>query len=94
MAEALLVYQALWAMDRLEVPEASLADKFDRVLAAGFDGMAIDLGALSMTEAEATIPHFARTGLAGALTAFPQTDGVPASGPGACASRSARRSWS
>jgi hypothetical protein len=73
MAEALLVYQALWAMDRLEVPEASLADKFDRVLAAGFDGMAIDLGALSMTEAEATIPHFARTGLAGALTAFPQT---------------------
>ena len=73
MAEDLLVYQALWAMERLQTPEASLAEKFDLVHAAGFDGMAIDLGALSMAEAEATVPHFARTGLAGGLTAFPQT---------------------
>jgi len=71
MANRLLVYQALWAMDRLSVPEASTAEKFDRVSAAGFDGMAIDLGALSMEQAEATVPHFARTGLAGGLTAFP-----------------------
>jgi len=71
MADRLLVYQALWAMDRLSTPEASTAEKFDRVLAAGFDGMAIDLGALSMQQAEATVPHFARTGLAGGLTAFP-----------------------
>jgi hypothetical protein len=33
--------------------------------------MAIDLGALSLDQAEATVPHFARTGLAGGLTAFP-----------------------
>ena len=58
-------------MDRLSTPEASTAEKFDRVRAAGFDGMAIDLGALTYPQAEATVPHFARTGLKGALTAFP-----------------------
>jgi hypothetical protein len=73
MGNRLLVYQALWAMDRLIAPEASTAEKFDRVRAAGFDGMAIDLGALSMEQAEATVPHFARTGLAGGLTAFPSS---------------------
>lgn len=67
----LQVHQALWAMDKLVSPEASTAEKFDRVLAAGFEGMAIDLGALSFTEAEATVAHFERTGLRGALTAFP-----------------------
>lgn len=71
MTGRLKVYQALWAMDRLMTPEEPLAEKFDRVAAAGFDGMAIDLGALSMAEAEATVPHYARTGLAGGLTAFP-----------------------
>ena len=67
----LLVHQALWAMDKLVSPEASTAEKFDRVRAAGFDGMAIDLGALSFSEAEATVAHFDRTGLRGGLTAFP-----------------------
>jgi hypothetical protein len=71
MGNRLLVYQALWAMDRLATPEASVAEKFDRVRDAGFDGMAIDLGALTMEQAEATVPHFLRTGLAGGLTAFP-----------------------
>jgi len=71
MGNRLLVYQALWAMDRLSSPEASVAEKFDRVREAGFDGMAIDLGALTMEQAEATVPHFVRTGLAGGLTAFP-----------------------
>lgn len=73
MSQRLLVYQALWAMDRLVTPEASLTEKFDRVCAAGFDGMAIDLGALTLGEAEATVPHFERTGLLGGLTAFPQS---------------------
>ena len=58
-------------MDRLCTPEASVAEKFDRVREAGFDGMAIDLGALTLEQAEATVPHFVRTGLAGGLTAFP-----------------------
>jgi len=61
-------------MDNLSFPEATTAEKFDRVRAAGFDGMTIDLGALTLPEAEATIPHFARTGLRGGLTAFPCSD--------------------
>jgi sugar phosphate isomerase/epimerase len=73
MGNRLLVYQALWAMERLVVPEASVAEKFDRVRDAGFEGMAIDLGALTWEQAEATVPHFERTGLAGGLTAFPTT---------------------
>ena len=73
MADRLLIYQALWAMDKLVTPEACTGDKFDRVRAAGFDGMAIDLGALTLAQAEATVPHFARTGLKGGLTAFPQS---------------------
>jgi hypothetical protein len=71
MSDRLQVYQALWAMDRLVSPEASLSEKFDRVREAGFHGMAIDLGALTMAQAQETIPHFARTGLLGGLTAFP-----------------------
>ena len=73
MGDRLAVYQALWAMDGLTSPEAPLAQKFDRVREAGFDGVAIDLGALSMEQAAATIPHFTRTGLAGGLTAFPRS---------------------
>ena len=73
MPNRILLYQALWAMDRLAVPEASVAEKFDRVREAGFDGMAIDLGALTLEQAQATVPHFHRTGLAGGLTAFPRS---------------------
>jgi sugar phosphate isomerase/epimerase len=60
-------------MERLSLPEASLAEKFDRVRAAGFDGIGIDLGALTLAQAEATVPHFERTGLEGGLTAFPRS---------------------
>ena len=55
------------------VAEPPLAETFDRVAAAGFDGMAIDLGALSLEQAQATVPHFARTGLRGLVTAFPRS---------------------
>jgi hypothetical protein len=74
MPHELHVHQALWAMDNLAPPEATTAEKFDRVREAGFDGMSIDLGALTLPEAEATIPHFVRTGLRGGLTAFPCSD--------------------
>jgi hypothetical protein len=65
---ALKVYQALWAMTGTPVPES-----FDRVAAAGFDGMAIDLGALTLAQAQATVAEFRRTGLAGLVTAFPDS---------------------
>jgi hypothetical protein len=71
VANRLALFQALWAMDRLAVPERSMAEKFDQVAAAEFDGMAIDLGALSWAQARASIAHFTRTGLAACLTAFP-----------------------
>jgi len=73
MPHELHVHQALWAMGSLSSPEATTAEKFDRVREAGFDGMTIDLGALTPSEAEATVPHFTRTGLRGGLTAFPNS---------------------
>lgn len=73
MPKRLLIYQALWAMDRLHDPDCAMGDKFDQVAAAGFDGMAIDLGALSVNEAEEAVAHFARTGLKAGLTAFPNS---------------------
>ena len=71
----LKVYQSLWATElrRPGVPERPVAERFDRVRDAGFDGLAIDLGALDIAEARATVPDFARTGLAGLLTAFPRS---------------------
>jgi hypothetical protein len=74
VASRLTLFQALWAMDRLAAPERSMGEKFDQVAAAGFDGMAIDLGALSWVQARASIAHFARTGLSACLTAFPGSD--------------------
>ncbi len=73
--QRLHVYQALWAMEhrRPGEPQPAVSDSFDRVRDAGFDGMAIDLGALTFAEAEATVPHFSRTGLRGLLTAFPRS---------------------
>jgi sugar phosphate isomerase/epimerase len=66
----LKVYQSLWAMElrRPGSPERPLPERFDRVCEAGFDGMAIDLGAMDLAAAEATIPEFARTGLGGLVT--------------------------
>ena len=72
---ALNVYQSLWATElrRPGVPELPVAERFDRVCAAGYDGMAIDLGAMDIAAARAIVPEFARTGLAGLLTAFPRS---------------------
>jgi len=67
------IYQSLWATElrRPAVPESPLAERFDQVRAAGFDGMAIDLGATDIATARTTVPEFARTGLASLLIAFP-----------------------
>src|SRR3984957_20064926 len=72
---ALRVYQSLWATElrRPGVPERPVAERFDRVRDAGFDGMAIDLGAMDIVAARALVPEFARTGLKGLLTAFPRS---------------------
>ena len=74
MAE-LRVYQSLWAteMRRPGVPEAPIPERFDRVKAAGYDGMAIDLGALDLAAARGCVREYTRTGLKGLLTAFPNS---------------------
>jgi len=71
----LKVYQSLWAMELRQPgsPERPLPERFDQVREAGFDGMAIDLGAMDLAAAEATVPEFARTGLGGLVTAFPRS---------------------
>lgn len=68
-------YQSLWATEERHPhrPERPVPERFDMVKQDGWHGMAIDLGALSLEQARATVPEFARTGLAGLLTAFPQT---------------------
>lgn len=68
-------YQSLWATEERHPtrPERPIPERFDMVKQDGWHGMAIDLGALSLEQARATVPEFARTGLAGMLTAFPVT---------------------
>lgn len=72
---AIRFFQSLWATElRLPgVPEAPVAERFERVKAAGYDGMAIDLGAMDIQAARRTVPEFARNGLRGLLTAFPRS---------------------
>lgn len=69
------IYQSLWATEsrRPGVPEAPVAERFERVKAAGYDGLAIDLGAMDLAAARETVPLYARTGLKGLLTAFPRS---------------------
>jgi hypothetical protein len=72
---ALLLYQSLWATElrRPGVPERPIPERFDQVRGAGFDGMAIDLGAMDLAAARAIVAEFGRTGLKALLTAFPRS---------------------
>lgn len=71
----LRVYQSLWATElrRPGVPERPFAERFDAVKAAGYDGLAVDLGALDLATARTLAREFARTGLASLVTAFPRS---------------------
>lgn len=71
----LLIYQSLWATEQRlpDTPERGFEERFDEVKAAGFDGLSVDLGALSLEAAREVIPQFARTGLRGLVTAFPRS---------------------
>lgn len=69
------VYQSLWAMqphgpDGAKLP---LAEAFTMVAEAGYDGMAIDLGAADMAAMQATLPLFRETGLGCLVIAFPKS---------------------
>jgi hypothetical protein len=69
----LRVYQSLCATElrRPGIPEARIPDRFDRVKEAGYDGLAIDLGATDMVVAQSCISEYRRTGLKGLVIAFP-----------------------
>ena len=69
----LRVFQSLWATElrRPGIPEAPIPERFDRVKAAGYDGLAIDLGATDLLVAQSCVSEYMRTGLAGLVIAFP-----------------------
>lgn len=71
----LRVFQSLWATElrRPGIAEAPIPERFDRVRDAGYDGLAIDLGATDMLVAQTCIPEFVRTGLGGLVIAFPNS---------------------
>ena len=77
--QQLKVFQSLWAMElrRPDGVERPVAEAFDMVAAAGFDGMAIDLGVTALEDARALRPYFDQHGLGCMINAFPQTlDGL------------------
>jgi len=77
--QQLRVYQSLWAMElrRPDGVERPTAEAFEMVANAGFDGMAVDLGASDIATAYQTRPLFASSGLDCMINAFPQTmDGL------------------
>jgi hypothetical protein len=68
-------YQSLWATEerRPGIAEAPVEARFERTREAGYHGMVIDLGAMDIEAARATVPLFARYALKGGLTAFPRS---------------------
>lgn len=71
----LQVYTSLWAMQPHD--EAGVKLPYDQVCdmvaGAGFDGMAIDLGASDVAVAHAVRPHMQRARLTPLIVAFPKT---------------------
>lgn len=75
----LAVYQSLWAMElrRPDGVERTLEESFRMVANAGFDGMAIDLGASDIDTAYTTRALFEQYQLGCMINAFPKTiDGL------------------
>ena len=74
----LRLFQSLWAMQPHDASGERLP--LDRVCAmvaeAGFDGLAIDLGASDVATARAIRPHLEREGLTPLIVAFPQSLGA------------------
>ncbi len=75
MMRQLKVYTSLWAMQPHD--QTGIKLPFDQVCAmvaeAGFDGMAIDLGASDVAVAHAVRPHMAANNLTPLIVAFPKT---------------------
>ncbi len=72
---SLKVYQSLWAMQPHDQSGEvlSLDAVAGKVADAGYDGLAIDLGAADVATAHAIRPHLERAGLTPLIVAFPKT---------------------
>ena len=75
MARALKVYTSLWAMMPHDQSAVILSyeEICEKVAAAGYDGMALDLGAGDIAQAREVQPIMARYGLTPLIVAFPKT---------------------
>ena len=75
MSQCLKTYTSLWAMQPHD--QTGIKLPYDRVCEmvanAGYDGMAIDLGAGDVTQAHEVRPHMERHGLTPLIVAFPKT---------------------
>jgi hypothetical protein len=73
--QKLEVYQSLWAMElrRPDGKERALEESVEMVAEAGFDGMAIDLGAADLPVVQKARPLLERYGLGCVLIAFPKS---------------------
>ncbi|KMW60347.1 hypothetical protein AIOL_000500 [Candidatus Rhodobacter oscarellae] len=75
MSRDLKVFQSLWAMQPHDQTGVSLP--YDRICGmvrdAGFDGLAIDLGAADVETAHAVRPHIEKEGLTPLIVAFPRS---------------------
>ena len=75
MTQTLKTFTSLWAMQPhdqtgIKLPYAQLCEM---VVQAGYDGMAIDLGAGDVAQAHEVRPHMERHGLTPLIVAFPKT---------------------
>jgi hypothetical protein len=72
---SLKVYTSLWAMQPHDPSGVKLPydQVCEMVAGAGFDGMAIDLGASDVAVAHTVRPHMQRVGLTPLIVAFPKT---------------------
>ena len=75
MAPRLKVYTSLWAMMPHDTSGVILSyeEICEKVAAAGYDGMALDLGAGDIAQAREVEPIMARHGLTPLMVAFPKT---------------------
>jgi hypothetical protein len=71
--QKLEVFQSLWGMERRapDGKEWSLAERFDMIAEAGFDGLSIDMAARDIPTVEQARPLFREYGLGCLVVAFP-----------------------
>lgn len=75
MSQSLKTYTSLWAMQPHDQTGIKLPydEVCEMVSSAGYDGMAIDLGAGDVAQAHEVRPHMERYGLTPLIVAFPKT---------------------